>query len=88
MARKWAWIPRPATRSLGSTRNYAPAANYINLYNTGPDLPVAGNGPGSIAASATYVDVTGQVPEPASWAMLIAGFGLSGAAMRRRRVFA
>ncbi|WP_426167566.1 PEPxxWA-CTERM sorting domain-containing protein [Sandarakinorhabdus sp. DWP1-3-1] len=25
------------------------------------------------------------VPEPASWAMLIAGFGLVGAAMRRRR---
>jgi hypothetical protein len=27
-----------------------------------------------------------QVPEPASWAMLIAGFGLVGAAARRRRV--
>ena len=26
------------------------------------------------------------VPEPASWAMLIAGFGLTGAAMRRRRL--
>jgi hypothetical protein len=28
---------------------------------------------------------TNAVPEPASWAMLIAGFGLTGAAMRRRR---
>nr|WP_310522893.1 PEPxxWA-CTERM sorting domain-containing protein [Polymorphobacter sp.] len=28
----------------------------------------------------------GGVPEPASWAMLIAGFGLTGAAMRRRRM--
>ncbi len=28
--------------------------------------------------------LTGGVPEPASWAMLIAGFGLTGAAMRRR----
>jgi hypothetical protein len=28
------------------------------------------------------------VPEPASWAMLIAGFGLIGAAMRRRRAVA
>ncbi|WP_416907637.1 MAG: PEPxxWA-CTERM sorting domain-containing protein [Polymorphobacter sp.] len=28
--------------------------------------------------------VVSQVPEPASWAMLIAGFGLIGAAMRRR----
>jgi hypothetical protein len=27
----------------------------------------------------------GGVPEPASWAMLIAGFGLTGAAMRRKR---
>ena len=26
------------------------------------------------------------IPEPASWAMLIAGFGLVGAAMRRRKV--
>lgn len=29
--------------------------------------------------------VVGGVPEPASWAMLIAGFGLTGAALRRRR---
>lgn len=28
---------------------------------------------------------TGGVPEPASWAMLIAGFGLMGGALRRRR---
>ena len=27
----------------------------------------------------------GEVPEPASWAMLIAGFGLVGASQRRRR---
>jgi hypothetical protein len=29
--------------------------------------------------------VTGSVPEPASWAMLIIGFGLVGSAARRRR---
>jgi len=29
--------------------------------------------------------VTGGVPEPATWAMMIAGFGLAGAALRRRR---
>lgn len=31
--------------------------------------------------------IESAVPEPASWAMMIAGFGLVGAAMRRRRVF-
>lgn len=29
--------------------------------------------------------VGGAVPEPASWALMIGGFGLAGAAMRRRR---
>ncbi len=32
--------------------------------------------------------VTGGVPEPASWAMLIAGFGLVGVTMRKRRIAA
>ncbi len=32
-----------------------------------------------------YVTRVGGVPEPSSWAMLIAGFGLVGAARRRRR---
>jgi hypothetical protein len=38
----------------------------------------------------TFNDVTavGGVPEPASWAMMIAGFGLIGAATRRRRAAA
>jgi hypothetical protein len=45
------------------------------------------SGPGFASA---YIDPVidqsiGSVPEPASWAMLIAGFGLSGAAMRRLR---
>jgi probable HAF family extracellular repeat protein len=31
------------------------------------------------------LDVTPGVPEPASWAMMIGGFGLAGAALRRRR---
>ncbi|OSZ72389.1 hypothetical protein CAP39_03330 [Sphingomonas sp. IBVSS1] len=35
--------------------------------------------------SGKQVAFTGGVPEPQSWAMMIAGFGLVGAAMRRRR---
>lgn len=31
-------------------------------------------------------DVTGAVPEPATWAMMILGFGVVGLAMRRRRM--
>lgn len=44
--------------------------NYIRIYDT--------------ALTAAQVAALGGVPEPASWAMLIAGFGLVGAAMRRR----
>ena len=36
----------------------------------------------------TNVSVVSSVPEPASWAMMIAGFGLAGAAMRRKRAAA
>ena len=39
----------------------------------------------SAVSEGAPVSFAAQVPEPASWAMLIAGFGLTGAAMRRRR---
>ena len=32
------------------------------------------------------VNVAAAVPEPASWAMMVGGFGMLGAAMRRRKV--
>ena len=32
--------------------------------------------------------IAGAIPEPSSWALLIAGFGLTGASMRRRRTVA
>nr|WP_310522819.1 PEPxxWA-CTERM sorting domain-containing protein [Polymorphobacter sp.] len=66
---------------VGSFRTYLPGANHITD-NTG-NLPwqetIYDRG------FRTYV---ATVPEPASWAMLIAGFGLVGAAARRRRVVA
>ena len=44
-----------------------------------------GNRPGLGANSAFIAVARDAVPEPASWAMMVAGFGLAGAAMRRRR---
>ena len=41
----------------------------------------SGSRGGSYAGTADYT----AVPEPAAWAMMISGFGLVGAAMRRRR---
>jgi hypothetical protein len=36
--------------------------------------------------NSAFPDVGGGVPEPATWALMIAGFGLAGGALRRRRV--
>ena len=59
--------------------NIAQGSSGAVLYRTGSappiEPPTGGGGTGS-----------GVVPEPASWAMLIAGFGLVGATMRRRRL--
>ena len=38
--------------------------------------------------SFTPGDIAAVVPEPASWAMMIGGFGAAGAAMRRRKALA
>ncbi len=54
---------------IKSFRIYQPA------FNGGADGVILDN----------FAFTSGTVPEPASWAMLIAGFGLTGAAMRRRR---
>ena len=40
------------------------------------------------ASSFNYGSFTPGVPEPRSWALLIAGFGLTGSALRRRRTLA
>ena len=51
---------------------------------------ILGIGPaGNYQYDSTQLEWTmSTVPEPANWAMLIAGFGLTGAAMRRRRAVA
>jgi hypothetical protein len=44
------------------------------------------DGPIRLSQSFGYsVDTTGAIPEPASWALMLLGFGSLGVAMRRRR---
>ena len=47
------------------------------------------NGDNTQFVTATIrAESTGAVPEPATWALMISGFGLAGAALRRRRAVA
>lgn len=82
--------------------NYGIAGDFTNPYSRG--IAYAGAGfashPGIDYAFRTYADPSfvpphaaapgpaGAAPEPASWALTILGFGVAGAAIRRRRVMA
>lgn len=48
-----------------------------------PSNPFPGNG----AVETWVVRGAAGVPEPAAWALLIAGFGIAGAAMRRKQAY-
>lgn len=55
------------------------------FYNGSYDLSDFGGGP--LVGTLTITDAAnapGGVPEPASWALMVAGFGAAGAALRRR----
>ncbi|GGB20210.1 hypothetical protein GCM10011380_07240 [Sphingomonas metalli] len=66
--------------ALGLTNSNAPLV--LSLADVGYFISV-----GDLIATAGDVTVT-AVPEPATWALLILGFGLVGGAMRRRRAAA
>ena len=55
----------------------------VNVYGL-LATPVATPYPAPSAESLGFVTLS-AAPEPASWAMMVSGFGLAGAAMRRRR---
>ncbi len=73
------WIQ--ATYIIGSTGTYRLGFGVTNTGDSSVDTGLAFAG---AAINGTPV-IPGGVPEPQSWVLLIAGFGLVGAAARRRR---
>ncbi len=62
----------------------------VSIYNSNNTLLYSGvlDSRGALSASVSFDAPINGVPEAATWAMLIAGFGLTGAALRRRRLVA
>lgn len=70
----------------GSVQTFLAPTGATRLY-----LAVAdsyGSSTGNLGSLDVTYDATGGVPEPAAWALMLAGFGLTGAALRRRRTLA
>jgi hypothetical protein len=66
------WNPAPGTGTSGFLRQVQNAGRgYDQAYD--------------IRGSVTSVRITSAAPEPAAWALMIAGFGAAGAVLRRRR---
>jgi hypothetical protein len=71
--------------ALNSLFTYTSANAFTSI------LLIASDGAGNLnnglnLGQISYSDVTGGVPEPAAWTMMIGGMGVVGGAMRRRRI--
>jgi hypothetical protein len=76
-------LSRTQTSAEGS--DFGVGNAYLStIPGTGWQLPFNGNG----FLSLQYTAVVAAVPEPGSWAMLIAGFGLVGTLVKRGRAHA
>lgn len=70
---------------LGSTDFGSPLFDDSRLTLTGSELRLNWGGIGYQDGQQLHIAFTdGAVPEPAAWALMIAGFGLVGASLRRR----
>ncbi|MEO8812940.1 MAG: PEPxxWA-CTERM sorting domain-containing protein [Caulobacteraceae bacterium] len=81
-------LTTPFTSASFNPANDTPGVNAADLWIAGGDIYLNLNnatfGPGDVLT----IDVPGGgggVPEPATWALMLTGFGLAGAAVRRRR---
>jgi hypothetical protein len=76
-----------AVKGGNEFRLYQIAPTYTFTWSTAGLTNGGGNEPA--VSHVIWVDppppVTTAVPEPAAWSLMIAGFGLAGAALRRRR---
>jgi hypothetical protein len=92
-----ATIPSPNARvGLNIFGNFSPIGS-LSAFTPGPaDLTLSFTQTGELgpndpqpAVSGSFTfsspSITAAVPEPASWAMLITGFGMTGAVLRRRK---
>ena len=57
-------------------------ASGANILHTSNEYQYTGGGR-AVTGGRVLLDVPSAVPEPATWAMMITGFGLAGAALRR-----
>lgn len=79
------------TRSSNINNPFIPTEFYLANYSGGSLTTFIDGTPFFVTTTApydltfaTYVDTSGAVPEPATWSLLILGFGGIGVAMRRR----
>jgi hypothetical protein len=83
-----------ATSPFGGAGNATAVTNYINTYSSTPFLSTLSTGHIDVIFSDSSNPVhqsfafATNVPEPATWGMMILGFGGIGAAIRRRRATA
>lgn len=66
--------------TAGDTYTFA-IANHDNLYRTA----ALGTYVGGVSSGFSFKITESAVPEPATWALMVSGFGLVGAALRRRK---
>jgi hypothetical protein len=81
-------IPRFSDRFTGLIADELASRDYFNFFNGevwSGDTVLFGYGlRANLASNNPFLLKQGNIPEPATWAMLITGFGLVGSALRRR----